>query len=241
MAVTFTAERAEFASATDASTYNIATAGAFTPNADGLLICIVEGAKTADAVFDMTSLTSTGMSLTWTQYATVYTWTNTQFYRLHIFTAPVGGSPASVTAVNALWDQTILACDGWIGEWAGANRTTPIKQANSQSNASGTDPTCSLSVAPDADSNVLFIAMTRRNPPGWTPEAGWTEDMDTGVSTPVTGLYVAHVTSGSDQTFTSTGTDALNFSVIMEIDAAATSLVVARRQPVRTARLVPCG
>jgi adhesin HecA-like repeat protein len=224
VAVTFTAERAEFASATDASVYNLATAGAFTPTAGGLLVCVVEGAKTADATFDLTSVTSTGMSLTWTKYATVYAWTNTQFYRLHVLTAPVGGSPASVTAVNANWDQTILACDGWIGEFAGANTTTPIKQTNSATNASGTDPTVSMSVAPDSDSMSLVAVMTRRNPPAWT-NAGWTEDMDTGVSTPVTGLSIYHL--AATQAFTGTsGTDAANFTAIYEIDAASTVTTV---------------
>lgn len=245
MAVSFTAERAEFVDAVDRATYDLCTTtGAFTPSAGGLLVALVLGAKTADATFDLTNVTSTGMSLTWTQYGTVLTWTNTQFYRLHILTAPVGGSPASVTAVNANWDQTILATDGWIGEWSGANTTTPIKQLHSVSNASGTDPTDTLSVSADSDSATLGGALTRRNPPGWTPAGAWTEQMDNGVSTPVTGLWV--ITSNATppaSTFTSSGTNALNLSFIMEIDAAPppASLLVRRRTTAPATRFIPCG
>jgi len=216
MAVAFVAERAEFASATDAASYQLVTTP-WTPAADSLLVCVVEGAKTTDATFDLTNVTTTGMSLTWTQFQ-VDVWTNTQFYRLHILTAPITATPASITAITANWNQTILGCCGWVGEFSGANLTTPLKNAAGQQNASGTDPTESMPVAPDADSYSLVAVMTRRNPPAWT-NAGWVESMDTGVSTPVIGLTIYH--KASTQAFTGTsGTDAINYTAIYEIDAA---------------------
>jgi hypothetical protein len=216
MPVTFTAERAEFVSATDAASYQVVTTP-FTPAANSLLYAFVLGPKTTDATFDLTSVTDTGMGLTWTKQD-FETWTNTQFYRLHILTALVGASPASITAITALWNQTILGTDAWIGEFAGHDPATPWKNQGVANNASGTDPTATMPVAPDAAAMSLVAAITRRNPPGWT-NAGWTADMDNGISTPVCGLSVWH--KAATQAFTGTsGTDALNYTTIQEIPPA---------------------
>jgi len=219
MAVALVGEKAEFVSATDAASYQVVTTP-FTPAANSLLVAVVLGPKTADATFDLTSVTDTGMGLTWTQQR-VDTWTNTQFYRLHVLTAPVITTPASITAITALWNQTILGTDAWVGEFSGANLTTPLKNMSSINNSSGTvDPSITAGAAPDSDSMSLVAVITRRNPPNWTPGANWTEDMDNGISTPVAGLNIFHSTTTPQQVFTSSGTDALNLTAFYEIDAA---------------------
>lgn len=216
MAVTFTIERAEDPDTTNTTSYQIGSA--FTPNANSLLVCVLLYSDAA-ATFDMSSVA--GGSLTWNKVSGLTTAEITDgaaFMKADVFTALVGGSPASTT-VTATPSESITGCIGWIGEFAGHNTTTPIKQV--KINTGSTDPNISLDSAPDSDSMVVAAVVNHtRNPAAWTPEAGWDERMDTGYNTPTMGACV-WTSQSPDQTFTATGTDVGHAALIFEIDAAA--------------------
>lgn len=228
MAVLFTAERAEAVDAVDRAAYPTAS---FTPSNNCLLVAIAGSVHSA-AGYTMSSMTDSGPGLTWNQHR-VDVVTITSFYRLEIRWAWV--RVASAMVLTATYDTTIQGCDLWVGEWSGADPGNPIRSNSvSASNASGVDPAATLSSAPLAGSTVVTCALCRRNPPNFTPEAGWTEEMDNGVSTPVIGQNVWRVTTGSDQAFTSTGTDAQNLTTIFEIVAADALPAELRRSRRRT-------
>ncbi len=217
MAVAFSVERAEDPDTTNQTNYPIGAA--FTPAADTLLLGVNGSVDQTDAAYTLNSLNTSPNVLTWTSIRAASTFTSTQFARLGSFSALVGGSPESVN-ITAVHSEAVTGHSGWIGEFTGHNPTTPIKSNHNGVNDGTTDPNVSLTSAPDADSLVLGCASCSRNPPAWTPEAGWTEHMDNGHINPAWGLGVYSNTS-ADQSFTTTGVDVSHCSQIYEIDAAA--------------------
>ena len=199
MAATLPAERAEFVTATDATTYEIVAAGlgAFTPNANSTLVAFILGAETTDAdlqIFQLVRLHRHEPDVDAVRHG--HGLDQHPVLSAARVSRAGGRTPSSVATATATWSEGILACCASIGEIVRVNTTTPIKQSNTLDNPSGTNPSASLSIAPDSDSSTVFASIQRRSPPGWTPEAGWTEYMDTGVGTPVTSLYVAVTDSG---------------------------------------------
>jgi len=217
MAVTFTAERGETASTANASTYTVAT---FTPTAGSLLVAMILGVDSA-ATFSLSSINGTG--LTWTDMGLNALRDNgTSFFDGEIWWASTDGSATGT--ITLTWSEAIIQCVVWIGEFAGANMTTPIPQT-AKDEAGTTDPNVSLGSAPAAGSLCVaaYMGFVDANQ---VAEAGWNSQLavDT-LTAPVTGFGV-WVSDSNDQTFTAAGTDGNHYSMIAEIQQAAAAAVL---------------
>ena len=212
MAVTFTIERAELASTANNTIFTVPT---FTPTAGSLLVAVFWGTDTA-ATFNIASINGTG--LTWTNTGTSAVRNNgTVFLTGEIWWATTTG--AATGTVSITWSEGLTSCWGWIGEFAGANLTTPMPQI-AKDEAGTTDPNVSLGSAPSSGSLSVaaYCAFADNNQ---VAEANWTSQMAVDTLTLPTigfGLWVSTVT---DQTFTAAGTDGNHVSVIAEIQQAA--------------------
>jgi hypothetical protein len=202
---------------TDAfATYSI---GPFTPTANAVIFLHIAATDLAtQGTPTITNLQDTA-SRTWTLIDSI-AYTNTDEYKLFAYWAPAGASPSSTT-IDVTFDENLAGCILQVLEMTGVNTTNPKVQSDTTDSGNLT-VSYSLNSAPDSQNAVVALNQIRRNPPGWTPEAGWYEWLDNAHTNPANGLCVW--TKTGDQTVTATGTNGTNWGIIYEVRAGSKTI-----------------
>lgn len=181
MALTINEPVAEVQSTTNASTYAMT---AFTPTANALLVVLVFATGTVAAG------SMTGGGLTWTrQTSQLYNTTDTAY----VFTAKVGGSPASTTITFDCTGDAATGANMRVHQITGTN--VQFRQAKANA-ASSTNPTVTFDRAPLNTSAIIAGFGINRTTPGSTPPTRWTDTSDGGYSTPNSGASTAYRNGG---------------------------------------------
>lgn len=160
--------------------------GAFTPSAGSLLVLfVIHDESNANLVG-----TVTGGGLTWTKREEVADSNGTI---ASLWTAPVGGSPASTT-INYAGSDDATGCHMAVAEVTGQH-ASPIVQTKSAT-GSAANPSLSLSQAMNTNNAYLLGATASRNPAAITHPTGWTEQYDQGHSNPTSGFELSYRVNG---------------------------------------------
>jgi hypothetical protein len=212
MAVTITEPIAETTSTSNVSSYAMS---AFTPTANALLVCYVVASGTVAA-----APTMTGGGLTWIRRARqVFNTTDI----ICVFTAQVGGSPASTTPTFDCTGDAATGCAMALFSATGHNTTFPVAQVVTEARTAA-DPTVTRAAA-DTDNAYIAGFGIARSAPSATEPSGWTEIADTGYSTPNTGIAAAYRSGGETSTsVTFTAASAAYGIAYIEIRDAAAAL-----------------
>lgn len=170
----------------------------FTPTADNLLVYFVFASGTLDL-----AATMTGGSLTWTRRAELTSGVGSSLY---VFTAPTGSSPASCTPTfDCSGDAATgaIICGYTVG---GYDTSSPVVQTT-EATTSGSDPALTFSTALLTTSGYMTAIGVNRTAPAYAPPNGsWSENCDTGYTTPNTGMASFYRAGGeTGTTYTSTG------------------------------------
>lgn len=169
------------ADSTNGSSFNM---GAATPVANSLLTVIARCSAG-------TALVISGGGLTWTKQLQAGSPNG-----YCVYTAPIGGSPGSVT-VNVACTGTATGCSSVAFQTTGYNTANPLAQVPVfASGSTGTAPAVTLGASRSTNNTTLGYAGNLINPAAITEPGGWTEIVDTGFNTPTTGLEGAYRDTG---------------------------------------------
>lgn len=206
------------------------TTAAFTPAANDLLVVFAASSGLAGG----TTAISDSLGGTWVQVDIDRTgFSTTGVLTAWIRTTLVPASSMTVTAAQA--GSTggglyVLRVAGMTNTGAAALRSS----GGQSSGTAGTTPAPVLSLTPLTTNPILTAVANQTAPATMTPPTGYTQDQDSGYSTPTTGASVAHKDSGvTNATITWGSTSSLFASMALELDAsapAAASLVVDQRR-----------
>lgn len=142
------------------------TTASFTPTANSLLVVATSAQRESHTTASSWSI-SDSASLTWTSRALSSNITGSFGGDLQVWTAPVGGSPASMTVTVDPWATTVT---GWIGieifDITGHNTTTPLAQAATTNTTTSTGNAVSLTAtlgASPTNGNLVLGIFTGQN------------------------------------------------------------------------------
>lgn len=188
---------AELNSTSNAETYDF---GAVTPPANSLITVIAGATATVAGV-----ISDTGGVLTWTErYA------DRAGPTYVIYTAPVGGSPVSITIRFSCTGDAATGCNAAAFVTTGYDVTAPVAQvAASGAGGAGTTPTAVFGVSRKIANTTLGAVGNATSPAGVTHPTNWTEIVDVGHSNPTAGQEAAFKDGGeTNATVTWGGTSA---------------------------------
>lgn len=197
---------ADINSTANATSYAMA---AFTPAANSFLVVMVCASATLAA-----DTTMSGGSLTWT-LRQQQGWDTTS--SAYLYTAPVGGSPASTTITFSCASDAATGANMIAYEFTGRDPTTPIVQS-AKNGGTSANPTITFASALNTNNGYAFAVCEFLNPPAGTPPTSWTEIADAGHGTPTAGAAGAYRAGGeTGTTYTYTVASAVWASLGIEI------------------------
>lgn len=214
-AVGITEATAEISSSTDATTYSF---GAIAPSANSVLVAFVS----ADATVAVATMSNSGSTpLTWTlETSTVWATTGTEY----VFWAKTGASPASMVITFDCTGDQATGANMVLYEVTGADVVTanPIKQKKTSSSASGV-PSITMDTAFTATNGALEAIGINRSAPALGTPTGWTQQANTGHSSPNSGIESSYRVGETASTITSGSGSAGNYGMIaVEVYASGT-------------------
>jgi hypothetical protein len=175
------------------------------------------------------------------------TQTDVDQYRITSFWCRVTG--AGTLQVRATFSDGQTGCHIIVQPLRGTHLTVPIREVTGTpqfitNSGSASRPSTTLPAAPLAGSWTVHANSIRRSPAAWdTTEAGWIENVDSGLSTPLHGFVYEHKESG-DQTYVAdAGTNGIWRALSFEIaeaggDTTATPSTVSAATTVPTPGVV---
>lgn len=195
------------------------TTASISPTASRWLVIDVANAKAAVPEIP----TVTGLSLTWTQEATVASAAVSQDRRSTRVYAWTGASPGS-GALTITFSATQTGC-AWIVYELGADVDTSdpfVQTATTSSDAAGTSASVALAAFGSANNRPLICAVHAANEVS-TPEAGYTEIGDVNSNAPILGFAAAFHGSSTDTSpsYSWASSTTTNAAIASEIKAAA--------------------
>ncbi len=205
-------------SSTDGTVY---TTGSFTPSAGSLLVVAITTTGTAS----VGSVTGTQAGQTFTNVNTAVR--NASADRSYIFVSDALTTATSQTvsfncssdaATGAMVQVFSIADMSRVGIGA-------IKQSTlSQNQAASTTPSTIFSIAPLTSNIIIASISNATNPSGLTPPANFTEVINTGYSTPSTGIDTIYKESGYTATTITWGSTSATVwgGIAVEVDTSAT-------------------
>lgn len=171
------------------------------------------------------------------------TQTDTDFYRITSFWCKVTG--AGTLQVRATFSAGQTGCHIVVEPLRGTDLTNPIRSVSGTpqtitATGSASKPATTLPAAALSTSWVIHASSVRRNPAAWgNSEAGWIEDVDSGLATPAHGLWYGHKESGDDTFAADSGTNAVWRALSFEVQEPAGTNGVASPATVAAVAAVP--
>lgn len=195
------------------------TAPAYQPNSNSLVIAVVVNSKASAP----DTPTFSGNGLTWVQVGTTnFNTLASPTQRLTVFRA-TGTAPTS-TGGTASFGANQTGCNIGVCEFtnvcmSSTNGAGALAQVLFNATNTVTNPNITLSAFNSNGKNSgLILSGNAANGYGGTPEANWTEDLDTGYNTPATGCYIAHTNLSRDNTLAITQGSSISWGICgMEI------------------------
>lgn len=195
------------------------TSGAFTPAVGDLLVVFVAASVTVQATATLTD----SAGITFTQVGRVPWGTNVNSLYLFVSNSLAPSATSQTVTFDTASDPatgTVIA----VASITGVTRTglTAILQSTGQANQAAGTPAPVFGAGVDTNNPTLGAVANNTSPAGLTPPTSWTENGDTGYSTPTTGMeYVSRDSGFTGTTITWGSASASVFaSGIIEIDTS---------------------
>lgn len=200
---------AEYVSNADASSYTHSSS--YTPAANSIQVIFV----TATAC-TLASPTISGGS-GWSTAPTLITSAtfNSGVSTLYCFVGRAGASPGSFTCTFDCTGDAATGCMMAFVAFTGAASSSYTVQTKVKNSTTGTNPSITFDANLNTNNGYAFACANPANPAGITETGSWTESVDTGHTSPTTGLFVQHRAGGeSGATVTTTRAGSINHGII---------------------------
>ena len=200
---------AEYVSNADASSYTHSSS--YTPAANSIQVIFV----TATAC-TLASPTISGGS-GWSTAPTLITSAtfNSGVSTLYCFVGRAGASPGSFTCTFDCTGDAATGCMMAFVAFTGTAASSYVVQTKVKNSTASTNPSITFDANLNTNNGYAFACANPANPAGITETGSWTESVDTGHTSPTTGLFVQHRAGGeSGATVTTTRAGSINHGII---------------------------
>ncbi len=207
----------EFVSNADASSYTHTSS--FTPAANSVILIFVTA--TACTLSAPTISGGSGWSIAPDIEANCTF--NSGVSSIYAFIGVAGASPGSFTCTFDCTGDPATGCTMSFLQFTGANTTTPLAQFKIKNSTASTNPSITADSNLQTGNAYALCVANPANPAGITETTNWTETVDTGHTSPTTGVFVQYRDGGeSGATVTTTRAGSVNHGIIL-IEIAAGS------------------
>lgn len=213
MAIAISEPVAEYVSNADASSYTHGSS--YTPTANSLQVIFV--GATATVAASPTISGGSGWTTAPTLQPTKGTW-NGGANTIYCFVGLAGASPGSFTPVFDCTGDAATGCTMSFFEITGAATSSYVVQMAAINSVIGANPTFTFGSALNTNNAYCAVICNTANPATITPPTSWTETVDSGHTSPTTGVWAGYRAGGeTGTTITATKASSTHGGLAIEI------------------------